>query len=216
MRRMITRIYSRYASADQAIRNLRAAGLSGGAISILAGDAQGWHEPGGKNVDPRHDRNRDGKDDRAQGAVAGGTIGLVLGAAIGLAAGYGLIDAPGMGPLIAAGWYAPVVVGAFLLAVLGGLLGALIQSRVARENETLYTDMLRCGGALVTARVRDEAIEKYAIIMDSSAVEVERRADDARAPAAYEPIPPTFASPEIGGTIEPRPERDDDGFAKTG
>ena len=74
MRRMITRVYSHYASADQAIRNLRAAGLSGGAISILAGDAEGWHEPGGRNVDPRHDKNRDGRDDRAQGAVAGGSI----------------------------------------------------------------------------------------------------------------------------------------------
>src|ERR1700743_1979189 len=112
MTRMITRIYSHYASADQAMRNLRAAALSGGAVSILAGDAEGWHEPGGKNVDPRHDRNRDGKDDRAQGAVTGGTIGVVLGAAAGFLAGMNLIEVPNLGPLIATGWYAPIIIGA--------------------------------------------------------------------------------------------------------
>ena len=221
MTQMISRIYSHYASADQAIRNLRAAGLSGGAISVLAGDAEGWHEPGGRTVDPRHDRNRDGKDDRAQGAVTGGAIGAVVGAAAGLAVGMKLITLPGAATLVAVGWYAPVVIGAFVFAALGGMIGALIQSPVARENQTLYTEALRRGGALVTARVPANDVEIYTAIMDSSTVTAERRAEDYREPALYEPIPPDFApyDPPLGDARlpgEPRRPRDGYDLAKTG
>jgi MFS family permease len=178
MRQMITRIYSHYASADQAIRNLRAAGLPGSAISILASDSQGWHEPGGSNVDPRHDKDRDGRDDRAQGALTGGTIGVVLGAALGLALGFGLIAMPGVDRVIAAAWYAPIFIGAVLLGTLGGLIGALVESRVSRENTALYTEALRRGGALVTARVKKNEVEIYSVIMDTSAVDAEQRIAD--------------------------------------
>ena len=220
MKHMITRIYSHYGSADQAIRNLRAAGLSGGAISILAGDAEGWHEPGGKNVDPRHDKNRDGRDDRAQGAVTGGGIGMVIGAAAGFALGLRLIDAPQAAPLVAAGWYVPVVIGAFACAALGGLVGALIESGVARENTALHIEALKRGGALVTARVPEGDVEIYTAIMDSSTVSAERRTEDYREPAAYDPIPPDFAPYDrpMGDAPMPAEAPRDDGhdLAKTG
>ena len=211
MRRMISRIYSHYASADQAIRNLKAAGLSGDAISILSGDTEGWHEPGGRNVDPRHDKNRDGKDDRAQGAVTGGGIGLLLGAATGFVIGMRLIEIPNLERVIAAGWYAPVLIGAVALAILGALIGMLAESGTSRENAALYDEALRRGGALVTARVHDADIEKYAIIMDSSAVEVERR-EDYREPALlHEPAPPSAVAVEY----PPRP-RDGSDVDRTG
>jgi hypothetical protein len=217
MKHMITRIYSHYGSADQAIRNLRAAGLSGGAISILAGDAEGWHEPGGRNVDPRHDKNRDGHDDRAQGAVLGGTIGMVVGAAAGFALGMHMIDIPQAAPLLAAGWYAPVVIGAFAFGALGGLMGALLESGSSRENAALHVEALKRGGALVTARVPANDVEVYAAIMDSSTVSAERQAKEYGDPAMYDPIPPDFA-PYDAPMPADKPRRSGDGcdVAKTG
>jgi hypothetical protein len=216
MKHMITRIYSHYGSADQAIRNLKAAGLSSGAISILAGDAEGWHEPGGRNVDPRHDKNRDGHDDRAQGAVTGGTVGVVIGAALGFALGMHLIDVPQAAPVIAVGWYAPVVIGAFAFGALGGLIGALIESGSSRENGALHVEALKRGGALVTARVPANDVEIYTAIMDSSTVSAERRAaDEYREPAIYDPIPPDFAPYEARMPDEKR-RPDDYDMAKTG
>ena len=75
MTKTITRVYSDYAAAELAVRELKAAGLGDSHIGIVASNADGWHKPGGSDVDPRHDKDRDGKDDRAEGAVTGGAIG---------------------------------------------------------------------------------------------------------------------------------------------
>ena len=68
----ITRVYSDYASAELAVRELKAAGLGDSHIGIVASNAEGWHKPGGGDVDPKHDKDRDGKDDR------GGAMGLMF------------------------------------------------------------------------------------------------------------------------------------------
>ena len=69
MTKTITRAYSDYASAQLAVRELKAAGLGDSHIGIVASNADGWHKPGGGNVDPKHDKDRDGKDDRAEGPI---------------------------------------------------------------------------------------------------------------------------------------------------
>ena len=103
MTKTITRVYNDYASAELAVRELKAAGLGDSHIGIVASNADGWHKPGGGDVDPKHDKDRDGKDDRSEGAATGGGIGAIAGGAAGVAAGLGVLAIPGIGPVVAMG-----------------------------------------------------------------------------------------------------------------
>src|ERR1700744_1124562 len=91
MTKTLTRVFNDYASADAAVQQLKAAGLGDSHIGIVASNADGWHKPDSSAVDPKHDRDRDGKDDRAEGAVTGGGIGIVAGGAAGVASGLGML-----------------------------------------------------------------------------------------------------------------------------
>ncbi len=170
MTRTITRVYADYAAADLAIKDLKKAGLSDGDISILASNAEGWHRAHGGNVDPRHDKDRDGRDDRAEGAATGGGVGALAGGAVGAATGLGLIAIPGVGPVVAFGWLAAMIAGAVTGAAAGGVVGALVSSGVSKENAEIYAEALRRGGAIVTARVPSDAEGPYLVIMDNSAL----------------------------------------------
>src|ERR1700734_1596488 len=107
MTKTLTRVYNDYLSAELTVRELKDAGLGDSHIGIVASDAEGWHRPGGSDIDPKHDKDRDGKDDRAEGAVTGGGLGAIAGGAAGVAAGLGMLAIPGIGPVVAAGWLAP-------------------------------------------------------------------------------------------------------------
>ena len=78
MTKTITRVYGDYAAAENAVRELEAAGLSDSNIGFVASNADGWHKPGSSNVDPRHDKARHGNDDRVTGAATGGGLGAVV------------------------------------------------------------------------------------------------------------------------------------------
>ena len=105
----ITRLYDDYASAEEAVRDLEAAGVPHNDISIVSNNADSWYKGSsraGTTVTPRTttgrvDRDHDGVDDRAEGAGAGGGIGATLGGAAGLLAGLGLLAIPGLGPVVA-------------------------------------------------------------------------------------------------------------------
>jgi hypothetical protein len=175
----ISRVYDDYASADAAARALEAAGVSHNDISILASNADGWYDAkDGKPkraVDPKHDKERDGRDDRAEGAAAGGGIGVVAGGAIGALTGLGLLAIPGVGPVVAAGWLAATAAGAVTGGAAGGILGALAEAGVSKENQALYAEALRRGGAIVTARVADNDRAKYESILATRSVDVMAR-----------------------------------------
>src|SRR6201996_3633114 len=98
MTQTLTHVYSDYATADETVRELKAAGLGDSHIGIVASNADGWHKPGSSAVDPKHDKDRDGTDDRSQGAVDGGGFGAIIGGTAGVAAGLGMIAIPGIGP----------------------------------------------------------------------------------------------------------------------
>ncbi|MGA7386286.1 MAG: hypothetical protein WBW81_16795 [Methylocella sp.] len=84
MTKTLTRVYSDYASAELTVRELKAAGLGDSHISIVASNAEGWHKPGSGDIDPKHDKDRAGKDDRSVGVVAGAGMGVIAGGAVGL------------------------------------------------------------------------------------------------------------------------------------
>ena len=175
MTKTITRVYDDYLAAENTVRDLKAAGLGDSHIGIVASNAEGWHKPGGGAVDPKHDKDRDGKDDRAEGAATGGGVGTILGGAAGVAAGLGMLAIPGIGPVVAAGWLAALASGAVGGGVVGGLIGALVESGTSRENAELYAEAVRRGGAIVTAKVGDDAVVRYTEIMDRNALNVMAR-----------------------------------------
>ena len=194
MSKTITCVYNDYASADRAVRELQAAGLSDSDISILASNAEGWHKPGENDVDPTHDKDRDGKDDRAEGAAAGGGLGAIAGGAAGVAAGLGLLAIPGVGPVVAAGWLASLAAGAVAGGVTGGVIGALVESGTSKENAELYAEALRRGGAIVAAKVPDDEQNKYEAIMERSSIDVVAREPAYRSSGwkGYDPAAPAY------------------------
>jgi len=204
MTKTLTRVYSDYASAELAVGELNAAGLGDSHIGIVASNAEGWHKPGGGTVDPKHDKDRDGKDDRAEGATTGGGLGAIAGGAAGVAAGLGMLAIPGIGPVVAAGWLAALAAGAVAGGATGGIIGALVESGTSKENAELYAEALRRGGAVVTAKVPDEDYTKYADIMDRSAFDIAARETAYRSSgwSGYDPEASVYSADQV------RKERD--------
>lgn len=199
MTQTLTHLYNDYASAEQAVRELKAAGLGDSHIGIVASNADGWHKPGASSVDPDHDKDRDGKDDRAEGAATGGGVGAVAGGAAGVAAGLGMLAIPGIGPVVAAGWLASLAAGAVAGGAAGGIIGALVESGASKENAALYAEALRRGGAIVTAKVADEDVGKYKAILSRNDVDIATRATAYRQSGwtGYDPAAPAYTAEEV-------------------
>lgn len=199
MTKTLTQAYGDYASAARAVQDAKAAGLSDSNISIVASNADGWHKPDGKDVDPQHDKDRDGKDDRAEGAATGGGLGALAGGVVGLATGLGLMAIPGVGPVVAAGWLAATAAGAVAGGATGGIVGALVESGTSKENAELYAEALRRGGAIVTAKVPDDEVSRYATILNNSAIDVAQRRDAYRSSGwkGYDPAAPAYNADQV-------------------
>jgi len=146
----ISRVYDSYAQANAAVDSLERAGIPTKDISLVAN----------KYVSAKY-ANVDEVSDTAKGAGMGGAVG----GAAGLLAGLGLIAIPGLGPVVAAGWLAATAVGAAAGAATGGVAGALIDAGEDRLHADVYSETVRRGGTLVTARVPDtEASRTEAIL----------------------------------------------------
>jgi hypothetical protein len=194
MTKTLTRVYSDYATAQNVVEKLKSAGLGDSHIGIVASNAEGWHKPGGSDVDPKHDKDRDGKDDRSEGAVTGGGMGAIAGGAVGVATGLGMLAIPGVGPVVAMGWLAALAAGAVAGGAAGGIVGALVESGTSKENAELYAEALRRGGAIVTAKVSDDDAARYGAIMDTGAMDVSARANAYRETGwkGYDPKAPAY------------------------
>ena len=169
----ISRLYNTNIEARTAVRDLEAAGVSHGDISIIASNADDSYDEKTKTFP---DRDLDGRDDRAEGAGTGAGIGAVAGGTIGVLTGLGLMAIPGVGPVVAAGWLASLLVGAAAGGAAGGIIGALSQAGVNEEDAQVYAEGLRRGGAVVSARVNDADAPRLQALMDRSAVRIADRA----------------------------------------
>jgi hypothetical protein len=170
----ISRLYNTYGDARRALRELEAAGVKHGDISVIASNAENWYDKDKGDTYP--DRDMDGKDDRAEAAGAGAGLGAAAGGAVGALTGLGLMAIPGVGPVVAAGWLVSTLAGAAAGAATGGVLGALTQAGISDDDAHVYAEGLRRGGAVVTARVNDEDAERLQAIMDRSSVRISDRA----------------------------------------
>jgi hypothetical protein len=147
----IHRVYDSYAQAREAVRALEAAGVPSKDISLVAN----------KYVSEEYAEVSD-----VSGGATGAGIGGALGGGAGLLAGLGLLAIPGLGPVVAAGWLAATAVGAVAGAAAGGIVGALVDAGVSREHADIYSESIRRGGTLVTARVSDAEAARFEALID--------------------------------------------------
>jgi hypothetical protein len=193
MSKTITRLFDDYSDAANAVRDLEAFGVHHGDISIVANNAHGKH-----GADDHDGINDDGDVTR------GTTTGALLGGAGGLLAGLGLLAIPGLGPIVAAGWLAATAAGAGIGAVggaaTGSLVGALRNAGHTDEEANVYSEGVRRGGTLVSAKVPDDqATEAEAVLDRNRAVDTSVRsaAYHASGWTSFDAKAPAYTSDEV-------------------
>jgi hypothetical protein len=148
MSKAITRLFDDYSDAKASVHELERIGVSHDDVSIVANNAHGHHDVG--DVNDHGDVTR------------GASTGAVLGGVGGLLAGLGLLAIPGLGPIVAAGWLASTAAGAAIGGVggaaTGSLVGALKNAGHSDEEAHVYSEGVRRGGTLVSARVPDDLL----------------------------------------------------------
>ena len=147
----VSRVYDTYAQARDAVTAVEAAGVPTSEVSLVAN----------KYVS---DKYADVEEVSAPATGAG--IGGAIGGGAGLLAGLGMLAIPGLGPVVAAGWLAATAVGAAAGAATGGLVGALVGAGVSDTDAHVYSESVRRGGTLVSARVADQDANRIQAILD--------------------------------------------------
>jgi len=171
MTQTVTRLYDSYDDAERAVSELRRIGVSDDDVSLIAGNENGVHSH----------RVRDGQPDTAGEDVAdvagkGAELGALAGGLGGVVLGTSIIAIPGLGPAVAFGWLVSAAVGAaggalggaVIGGAAGGLAGVLAHAGVHEEDAHIYTEGVRRGGTLVSARVPDDLARAAEAILDSS------------------------------------------------
>jgi len=132
-------IYPSYASVENGVDSLKAAGFRSTDISVLfpenVGSKDFAHEKGTK---------------APEGAATGAGSGAVVGGALGWLVGIGALAIPGLGPFIAAGPIMAALAGAGAGGVLGGTAGALIGMGIPEYEAKRYEGRVREGGILLS------------------------------------------------------------------
>ena len=147
----VSRVYDTHSQARDAVNAIEKAGVPSSEISLVAN----------KHVS---DRYADVDDVSKAGTGAG--VGGVVGGGAGLLAGLGMLAIPGLGPVVAVGWLASLAVGAAAGAAAGGLVGALVSAGTSDDHAHVYSESVRRGGTLVSARVDDTAAARIQAILD--------------------------------------------------
>lgn len=146
----VSRAYDSYAQARAAVDAVEKAGIPSKDVSIVAN----------KYVSAEY-----ADVDDVNKAAAGAGIGGAVGAGAGLLAGLGMLAIPGLGPVVAAGWLASTAAVAAGGAAAGGIVGALVDAGTDKEHAEVYSESVRRGGTLVTARVNDADASRVEAIL---------------------------------------------------
>lgn len=129
-------------AAEEAVTQLRHAGVAADDISALFPDKRGTHD----FAIEHHTK-------APEGALTGVGVGGALGGALGALAGVGALAIPGIGPLIAAGPILATLSGAAAGATVGGVAGALVGLGVPEFEARQYEGKLKEGNILVSVHV---------------------------------------------------------------
>ena len=149
--RTVSRVYDSYSQARAAVTAIEAAGVPESEVSLIAN---------------KHVSHEYADVTEVSKPATGAGIGSVIGGGAGLLAGLGLLAIPGLGPVVAAGWLAATAVGAAAGATTGGIVGALVAAGENEDHAHVYSESIRRGGTLVTARVPDQDATRIQSILD--------------------------------------------------
>ena len=146
--RIASAVFDSREEAERALSELRSAGISDSAISIIGrtDDDDGRIT----SSDGSGDHDDDAKSDVVKGAVIGTGAGAVLGIAA--------LAIPGVGPLAAAGAIAAsaipeaAAIGAGVGLAAGSVSGLLADHGVDEEDSKYYEDRLHQGGTFVSVQ----------------------------------------------------------------
>jgi hypothetical protein len=156
----IVALYDEFDDAVKAVRALENGGFQHEDTSLIANNVADRHSShvtaGGRGHDT----------EAAEGAGTGATIGAVLGGGAGLLAGLGMLAIPGVGPVVAAGPLVALITGAGVGAAAGGILGGLVGMGVPEHEAHYYAEGVRRGGALVTASVPEDQVQRAVDILE--------------------------------------------------
>jgi hypothetical protein len=161
MTKTITRLFDDYSDAKYALEDLERLGIPHSEISIVANNADGAHGDHSSTADDVNDHG-----DVSRGVSTGAALGGVGG----LLAGLGLLAIPGLGPIVAAGWLASTAVGAGIGAAggaaTGTVVGALKEAGHTDDEAHVYSEGVRRGGTLLSARVDDTMVAEAEAVLD--------------------------------------------------
>ena len=135
-------VFDTESEAQNAVRDLRAAGVPDSAVSLIAQDGDRMMTTNGNG-----EAMNDGGGNMLRGLVGGGALGAGLAVAA--------LAIPGVGPLVAAGAIAAsatpaaMVAGAAIGAVAGGFNESLHERGVSSDDTSYYNDRMSSGGTLV-------------------------------------------------------------------
>ncbi|QDZ06835.1 hypothetical protein FPZ24_04540 [Sphingomonas panacisoli] len=194
MTKTVTRLFDNYSDATNAMRELEQLGVPHDNLSIVAN---------GRDHDGALDRDNDGVNDDGD-VTRGASTGAVLGGVGGLLAGLGLLAIPGLGPIVAAGWLASTAVGAGIGAAsgaaTGGIVGALKEAGHSDDDANVYSEGVRRGGTLVSAKVEDSmAAEAEAVLQRNKSVDAATRGAAYRQSgwSSFDASAPTYSEAEV-------------------
>ena len=196
MSKTITRLFDRYEDAQAAVAELERMGVPHSDVSLVANNADGKHD--------HHTAGPVDPDAAAHDARKGATTGGAIGAGAGLLAGLGIMAIPGLGPVVAAGWLVSTVVGAVGGAAAGGatggLVGSLRHAGVSEADAHVYSEGVRRGGTLVSAKVDDTLCpQAEAALQQLKTTDVASRGADYRAAgwSAHDPAAVPYTADQV-------------------
>ena len=151
---IVSAVFDSYGEAERAVSELRSAGVSNDAISII-----GRHE-GEVSETTGSGEHKD--SDEPTSFIAKAAAGSGIGALLGVAA----LAIPGVGPLAAAGAIAQSAIGGAALtgtaigAAAGGLSDILSKHGVSDEDSRYYHDRINNGGIFVSVDASSGGAER--------------------------------------------------------
>ena len=154
--KIVSAVFDSHSEAETAVRELRQAGVSDSALSVIARR----DEDGGDYGDANTHEVKEKGEGMLKGALGGAGVGALLGIAA--------LAIPGVGPLAAAGAIAAsaipeaAAIGAGAGALAGGLTGMLTKHGVSDEDARYYEGRINEGGVFVSVDTSEAGIDANA------------------------------------------------------
>ena len=165
-------VFRTRAAAEQAIDDLKAAGVNMERVSVVAKDTD---EIAGVETGLDREKEKAVGNHADDGATAGALTGGAVGGIGGLLVGLGVLAIPGIGPILLAGAEATAIAttlaGGAIGAAAGSLIGALAGLGIPEERARVYNDRVIAGHYLVMVNSYGTDIQQSETILNRRGAE---------------------------------------------